>query len=388
MTTIGRSVSPLARVIALFALMAASSIAHAAIDKCVMENPATWPLRFTLGTAIELQQCQSMCRQGGGNGYACVSAPVGTCLCGTATKPASTGAATPTACTSTCAGSGASCGGPGNAYTCYTAPPPGPCPAAPSTGCTPGAGSLRTRVPTTGTQRLRWRWRRGAIALDDLGNPSTSTTYHACLYADGRLIDTLSIAPGAAWSSRSNGDLAFRERGGNADGVTHLTLHASPIRGRIWLEARGTSLDLTRPPLAYASSVTMQLRTDAGACWESAFPAPARNDDGRFSDRISRSTTPSTTSTTTTLESTTTSTEPTTTTTTSTSSTTLPVVCPGLPLVANGVWESPSCTDGNAPVGRVCTVSCNPGYTPNPNNPPIVCQPDGTWIINFFPTCE
>jgi hypothetical protein len=87
------------------------------LEKCVQENPATWPLRFTLGTGITVSSCRAMCQQGGGTGYLGVSRIAGTCICGTPTKPISTGPAT-TGCDQICPTS-YPCGGPTNRYSMY-----------------------------------------------------------------------------------------------------------------------------------------------------------------------------------------------------------------------------------------------------------------------------
>lgn len=87
-------------------------------EKCTAENPTTWPLRFTLGTGMTVGQCRAMCTQGGGNRYFLVSIPVGTCLCGTSTKPFSSGTDIPGGCDRTCPAP-YSCGGAGNRYSAY-----------------------------------------------------------------------------------------------------------------------------------------------------------------------------------------------------------------------------------------------------------------------------
>jgi hypothetical protein len=87
------------------------------LEKCAGENPATWPLRFTLGASMTVGTCRAMCQQGGGTGYFAVSRPVGTCVCGTPSKPVSTAPAT-TGCDQICPTS-YPCGGAGNRYSGY-----------------------------------------------------------------------------------------------------------------------------------------------------------------------------------------------------------------------------------------------------------------------------
>jgi hypothetical protein len=89
-------------------------------EKCVFENPNLWSLRFNLSPSLTVDQCHTQCLQGGGNGYLCLSAVSGLCLCGTSAKPSSSSPPT-TGCTATCAGSDDPCGGPMSRYTCYVA---------------------------------------------------------------------------------------------------------------------------------------------------------------------------------------------------------------------------------------------------------------------------
>lgn len=256
-------------------------------DQCSDENPNLWGLRFNLGQGIELQTCSNQCLQGGGNGYFCLSAVTGMCLCGTSAKPRSTNPARPDACTTSCRTSGASCGGPPSAYTCYAGltQPTGPCPETPATDCTTGKSSFSIQMRSETEQVVRWKWRRGAVEREAVGDPLTTTSYAACLYADGELIDELAIEPGEKWYRRENGDLAFLQREGNDDGVSQLTLHPN-ARGRIWLEGRGANLDLTAPPLTYSESIELRLHAEDGGCWGASYSLPARrNRTGRFYDR-------------------------------------------------------------------------------------------------------
>jgi hypothetical protein len=117
-----------------------------AAQKCVVENPSLWGLRFNFGPSLTVDGCYSQCVAGGGNGYLCLSAVSGLCLCGTAAKPSSP--AMPTSgCTSTCAGSDDECGGPSNHYTCYAAAPPTQTPTETATS-TPTATATATATPT------------------------------------------------------------------------------------------------------------------------------------------------------------------------------------------------------------------------------------------------
>jgi hypothetical protein len=254
--------------------------------QCSDENPNLWGLRFNFGQAISIAGCQAQCRQGGGNGYACVSAVTGMCLCGTSAKPQSTNPDVPDACNVTCRGSSDLCGGAPSRYSCYAAPPSGPCPSSPRSGCNAAAGTLRLQTRPYDQEYLRWWWARGNVAASDFGDPTASTGYAVCVYADDALIATEEIEAGTGWKRSATGVLRFNDKQGNADGITRVVLRPDEKRASIFVGGRGALLDLPSPPLAYDTSVKVQLaRKDAKACWETTLSAPARrNTNGRFLD--------------------------------------------------------------------------------------------------------
>lgn len=63
----------------------------AVFEKCTIENPSTWGLRFRLtGNAVNVAGCRTRCLAGGGNGNFSINKVLGWCVCGTDRQPAST----------------------------------------------------------------------------------------------------------------------------------------------------------------------------------------------------------------------------------------------------------------------------------------------------------
>jgi len=254
--------------------------------QCSDENPNLWGLRFNLGQAISVAQCRGQCQQGGGNGYLCLSAVTGMCLCGTSAKPQSTNPDVGAACNVTCRGGTDLCGGAPSRYSCYAGPPPAPCPSSPRAGCSTSSGTLRLQTRPYDQEYLRWWWARGSVTPAAFGDPTTTTRYAVCVYADDRLIATEEIAPGAGWKRSRTGILRYSNPKGNEDGITRVVLRPDDDRASIFVGGRGTPLDLPSPPLAYTGDVKVQLaRRDAAACWETELASPARrNVNGRYLD--------------------------------------------------------------------------------------------------------
>ena len=63
----------------------------AVLEKCTIENPSTWGLRFRItGANVTVGACRSRCLAGGGNGNFSINKPLGWCVCGTDRQPVST----------------------------------------------------------------------------------------------------------------------------------------------------------------------------------------------------------------------------------------------------------------------------------------------------------
>ena len=172
--------------------------------------------------------------------------------------------------------------------------PPLSCPATPATGCTTGSGAtLRIKKKSDPSRdALTWKLRRATFAAADLGSPDTDTTMAMCLYADGALamsavIDAAGVCDGKpCWKALGTRGFKYKNRDGNASGITKATLKEGTGKGSILIKGKGASL-APPLPLTVGSGVTAQLiRFDAPQCWEAAFPSFIKSDDESFKARF------------------------------------------------------------------------------------------------------
>jgi uncharacterized delta-60 repeat protein len=194
---------------------------------------------------------------------------------------------------------GTACGEDGLACTRDVCDGAGACvhPVGPPAGCrssiVPGGVKLAMRNNASDQRdRLTWAWRHGApIALDELGDPTTTTAYVLCGSVGSSLAFELDTPPGEicyggpSWKARRTG-FRYHCSAGGSTGVTHLLVTAGPSgTPRAVMKARGLKLPL--PALPIGLPLRVQLLTDGGLCLDSVFSAPARNDANRFDARSS-----------------------------------------------------------------------------------------------------
>ena len=139
-----------------------------------------------------------------------------------------------------------------------------------------------------------WRW-AGAdgTAPNTFGDPMTGTTSSLCIYdrqaGVPQLTAEFTVGPGGNWIRRASG-FAYRNRNGNAEGVTNVRVAASAGgRTRLALSARG-ALDLPATGanggmFSQDPDVTAQLVNDSSGCWEAHYDEPRRNDAAMFVGR-------------------------------------------------------------------------------------------------------
>jgi predicted acyl esterase len=162
--------------------------------------------------------------------------------------------------------------------------PPSPCPAAPASGCRVpfGAGRSRLTVRDAATDRLVWKWARGAAtSIPDFDAPGSTTDYHLCVYGGDALLAALTAPAGPRWRDTPRGYRYVDDTPG-ASGIQSLALQAGlDRRARILLKARGAAL--ARPVLPItALPVRAQLVNATGACWETALGEVRRNSAATF----------------------------------------------------------------------------------------------------------
>jgi uncharacterized delta-60 repeat protein len=146
--------------------------------------------------------------------------------------------------------------------------------------------------PNPARDRVTWKWKSGtAVALGDFGSPTTTDAYALCVFdrpggaPSGRLV--LQVSAGGTcgtrpcWKSTSVG-YKYNDPSMAADGVRTIQLKSGEA-GRAKTSVKGKGSGLAMPGLGFTTPVTARLvRIDTGACWESTFAAPIRNDATTF----------------------------------------------------------------------------------------------------------
>jgi PKD repeat protein len=143
-------------------------------------------------------------------------------------------------------------------------------------GCrAPGGSTISIRLPGPASGRtLKWTWARGDTALDDLGDPTTSTEYALCVYDAGGLVVATGVRPDAGkWKSLGATGFRLRDPSARPGGLTAARLKpgASPS-ARLFVKGKGVRLPAL--PLPFTLPVTVQLVTsDSGTCWQGSYAA-------------------------------------------------------------------------------------------------------------------
>jgi len=146
----------------------------------------------------------------------------------------------------------------------------------------------------TGRDQLTWKWKRGAAALADFGDPvHSSATYRLCLYDGSRNAQPLleaNVPPGGMCGTRpcwraTSTSFVYQSTVGDPDGVMKLMLKAG-VPGRAKIQATAKGANLQTPALPLTLPVTAQLVIADGAssqCWQTTFTTTTVNDVSRLS---------------------------------------------------------------------------------------------------------
>ena len=169
------------------------------------------------------------------------------------------------------------------------------CPAIPAASCSAAAtnGVLFTE---TKTPRLQWRWSKGGSAMmqSDFGNPLTDTTYQLCVYdqtGGGTLVLSAKAPNGGVcagvpcWKATGSG-FKYKDKDLSPNGLLGVLLKAGED-GKAKIVVKGKSASLGLPPtLSLTQPVTVQIKNNAGICWEADYSAPATvNTPDEFKDK-------------------------------------------------------------------------------------------------------
>lgn len=173
-----------------------------------------------------------------------------------------------------------------------------PCGPTPETGCRQptvvGKASLKLKNSATNEKdQLQWKWGSGAAtALADFGDPTTTETYHLCVYDNGVLRSSTRIPAGGTcsgkpcWKAGTHG-FQYKSKDLTPDGAAQLKLKEG-VAGKAQIQLKGKGALLEMPGTgALVGPVIVQLKQASEAvCWEATFSVPfGKNDGASFGDK-------------------------------------------------------------------------------------------------------
>ena len=137
------------------------------------------------------------------------------------------------------------------------------------------------------------KWRKGdGFDQSSLGRPDVDTAYALCIYdhltAVPELAGSFTIGPDSSWLNKDPKGYVYNDKDAIQDGVAKVRLKTG-VDGKTQaqLHAKGFNVPMPVPvspsgPYFHAEpNVTVQLLSEAGACWTSEFTrAAARKNDG------------------------------------------------------------------------------------------------------------
>jgi hypothetical protein len=172
----------------------------------------------------------------------------------------------------------------------------------PDVGCRKPTAPLRStivlkdRLPDT-HDLLTWKWTKGEATLKaDFGDPLMTTSYALCVYDETTGTPTLKLAADIPAGGTCAGKPCWREtargfkysnKGATPDGVVFLALKEG-LEGLAQITLKGAGINLQMPslPLDQDPAATVQLKNDAGICWDADYTAPAiTNEQVQFRDK-------------------------------------------------------------------------------------------------------
>jgi hypothetical protein len=140
----------------------------------------------------------------------------------------------------------------------------------------PGKASLTVKdKPSDSKDSLAWSWKKGAAtAVSDFGDPRAADGYDLCLYHDAGLLWSHRLPGGAGWKATGTKGFKYKAPSKTA-GVRSLKLKAGEAgKARIQWKAKGSAV--APPALPPMGPAVVQLRSDAGTCWEARYTTPRK----------------------------------------------------------------------------------------------------------------
>jgi hypothetical protein len=171
------------------------------------------------------------------------------------------------------------------------------CTPAPAAGCHVPAATKKSvldiRDSTPSRDKLGWRSTpAGLTDLAEIGDPVIGTDdLLFCVYDASAnpqpVLDAVAPARGTClgkpcWELSSNGNtLKYKDDNGLPSGIQKLNVRERDVdRGALKLKAK--SLGLALPALPLTPPIRAQLQSRTGACWDSTYSVPQRNDASRL----------------------------------------------------------------------------------------------------------
>lgn len=117
------------------------------------------------------------------------------------------------------------------------------------------------------------------VSPADFGDPTTTDTYHACLFSYDGLLMEAAVGPGGlcsgkpCWAETSAG-FTYKDKTASQSGVTLLSLKAS-AKPKTKINAQGKGAELPNAPLPFPDGVMAQVVNEqTGQCFETYFLEP------------------------------------------------------------------------------------------------------------------
>jgi len=169
------------------------------------------------------------------------------------------------------------------------------CSATPASGCLTGQkASFQIKNKGGSKNQLKWKLSRGdEFDQADLGNPSATTTYTACIYDETgdapQQVAAITVEPGIGWQDKAPKGFKYKNKEGVSAGATGAQFKPGAAgKTKVQLKAKGANLTLPAPSgggkfFVQDSDVTVQLiNSDSATCWTSVFSAATKNETEQY----------------------------------------------------------------------------------------------------------
>jgi hypothetical protein len=174
------------------------------------------------------------------------------------------------------------------------------CPTVLPLGCktatpTKGVLSLSRKPGDLAKNNLGWTWKGEQTLLDELGDPTTSSSYRFCAYDGNDQVILALVATAAAdcgtkpcWKGSSKG-FSYKDRLGVAGGLTDLKLkEGADGKASLKLKAKGAGLSFPVLPLVQLPGPVraLLLNEETNACWTAVFSSAPSDPDSTVKWRV------------------------------------------------------------------------------------------------------